>query len=54
MAVVDVDGKEITLPDDVVKAGVPAEAGLLAGFRPSYWSPENQSLCQLPDTYAEL
>lgn len=32
---------------------VPSESGLLTGFRPSYWSPENQAICQLPPTLTE-
>jgi CRISPR type IV-associated protein Csf3 len=27
---------------------IPANAGILTGFRPSYWLPKNQTLCDIP------
>jgi CRISPR type IV-associated protein Csf3 len=28
---------------------IPAESGILIGFRPSYWLPKNQTICEVPD-----
>jgi hypothetical protein len=33
---------------------VPQTGGLLAGFRPSYWLPANQTPCALPESYADI
>ena len=32
---------------------IPSDGGILSGYRPSYWSPRNQALCELPDNAAE-
>ena len=33
---------------------LPAETGVFSAFRPSYWAPENQTTCQLPENYADF
>jgi CRISPR type IV-associated protein Csf3 len=47
------DDWSIESPRGLMRA-VPSESGLLAGFRPSYWSPENQAVCRIPNTYADI
>lgn len=34
--------------DGRLMRAVPADSGLLTGFRPSYWLPKNQTICLLP------
>ncbi len=34
--------------DGRLMRAVPSETGILTGFRPSYWLPKNQALCELP------
>lgn len=43
----------IDSPRGLMRA-VPAASGLLVGFRPSYWSPDNQTICALPDDYCDV
>lgn len=39
-------------PDGAVMRAVPAQDGILTGFRPSYWLPKNQSHCLVPDSHS--
>jgi hypothetical protein len=34
--------------DGKLMRAVPKEGGILAGYRPSYWSPRNQAPCEMP------
>jgi CRISPR type IV-associated protein Csf3 len=43
----------IRSPQGLMRA-VPSETGLCVGFRPSYWSQENQAVCQMPESYADV
>jgi CRISPR type IV-associated protein Csf3 len=34
--------------DGKLARAIPAEHGVLTGFRPSYWMPKNQTVCEMP------